>query len=341
LLHSPPDEESTMPVKLAIGAAISAPLFAVAAIATIAGAIAAAPDSNTTSICAAGFSGSPAHFGNLNAAQLGNAQIIAEVGVSMGVPAPGETIAIATALQESGLQNLNYGDRDSLGLFQQRPSQGWGSPAQILTPTYAARQFYSRLLQIPGWRSMSTTDAAQAVQRSGLPDAYAKWHDEAEALATSFTGGLKCPSEDSSNVAIATAAADYHIPADIPAPIAAAITFALAQVGKPYVWGGTGPDGWDCSGLTMMAYRAAGITIPRGSIAQSTVGQPVYDTNRLQPGDLLFVPGSDGTVTAPGHVGMYLGRGILVEAPHSGLTVQLSQLAGYWKENLVAIRRET
>jgi len=332
-----------MPVKLAIGAAISAPLLAVAAIATIAGAIAATPDSYTTSICAAGFSGSPAHIGNLSAAQLGNAQIIAEVGVSMGVPAPGETIAIATALQESGLQNLNYGDRDSLGLFQQRPSQGWGSPAQILTPTYAAQQFYSRLLQVPGWRSMSTADAAQAVQRSAFPDAYAKWQDEAAALATTFTSGLQCSPQDSSDMTVAAAAATltgYHIPAGVPAPIIAAISFALAQLGKPYVWGGTGPAGWDCSGLMMMAYRAAGITIPRGSIAQSTAGLPVYDTNQLHPGDLLFVPGSDGTVSAPGHVGMYLGQGMLIEAPHTGLKVQLRSLAGYWKENLVAIRRE-
>lgn len=333
-----------MPVKPAIAAAISAPLFAVAAIAAIAGAIAAAPDSTTTSICTAGFNGGSSHTADLSAAQLGNAQIIAEVGVSMGVPAPGETIAIATALQESGLQNLNYGDRDSLGLFQQRPSQGWGSPAQILTPVYAARQFYSRLLQVPGWRSMSTTEAAQAVQRSGFPDAYAKWQDEAQTLAATFAGGLKCTPEDSTDIRVTVAAAanpaGYHIPPGVPAPIVAAISFALAQIGKPYTWGGTGPDGWDCSGLVMMAYRAAGITIPRGSIAQSAVGLPVYDTNQLRPGDLLFVPGSDGTVTAPGHVGMYLGQGILVEAPRSGLRVQQSRLAGYWLKNLVAIRRE-
>jgi cell wall-associated NlpC family hydrolase len=331
-----------MSIKPAIAAAISAPLLAVAAIAAVAGAI-AAPSSTSTSICTAGFAGGSRHTGDLSAAQLGNAQIIAEVGISMGVPAPGETIAIATALQESGLQNLNYGDRNSLGLFQQRPSQGWGSPAQILTPVYAARQFYSRLLQIPGWRSMSTTDAAQAVQRSGFPGAYAKWQDEAQALATAVTGGLNCTPQDTSDVTVAAAAAtaaDYHIPAGVPAPIVAAISFALAQIGKPYVWGGTGPDGWDCSGLMMMAYRAAGITIPRGSIAQSTIGLPVYDTNQLRPGDLLFVPGSDGTVTAPGHVGMYLGQGILVEAPHSGLRVQLSPVAGYWRENLVSVRRE-
>ncbi|MBS2546904.1 C40 family peptidase [Catenulispora sp. NL8] len=332
-----------MPVKPAIAAAISAPLLAVAAVAAIAGAIITAPVSTTTSICTAGFNGGSPNTGNLSAARLGNAQIIAEVGISMGVPAPGEAIAIATALQESGLQNLNYGDRDSLGLFQQRPSQGWGSPAQILTPAYAARQFYSRLLQVPGWRSMSTTDAAQAVQHSGFPYAYAKWQDEAQALAAAFTGGANCTPQDSSGLAVAAAtakAAGYHIPAGVPAPIVTAISFALAQIGKPYIWGGTGPDGWDCSGLMMMAYRAAGIAIPRGSIAQSTVGIPVYDTNSLQPGDLLFVAGSDGTVTAPGHVGMYLGQGILVEAPHTGLHVQLSPLAGYWRENLVAIRRQ-
>lgn len=331
-----------MPAKTAIAAAISAPLLALAAIAAVAGAIAAAPDSST-SICAASFRSGRADTGTLSSAQLGNAQIIAQVGMSMGVPAPGETIAIATALQESGLQNLNYGDRDSLGLFQQRPSQGWGSPAQILSPTYAAKQFYTKLLQVPGWRSMSTTAAAQAVQRSGFPDAYAKWQTEAQALAATFTGGLMCTPEDLSDgtvVATAAHAKGYRIPAGLPTPVVKAITFALAQLGKPYIWGGTGPDGWDCSGLVMMAYRAGGVTIPRGSIAQSTMGLPVYDTKLLRPGDLLFVAGLDGTMTAPGHVGMYLGQGILIEAPHTGLTVQLSQLAGYWKENLVSIRRE-
>src|SRR5438270_13340693 len=122
-----------MPAKTAVVAAISAPLLVVASLAAVAGAIAAAPDSSTASICAAGPGGAAADTDKLSSAQLGNAQIIAQVGVSMDVSMPGETIAIATALQESDLQNLDYGDRDSLGLFQQRPSQGWGTPAQILT----------------------------------------------------------------------------------------------------------------------------------------------------------------------------------------------------------------
>ena len=125
---------------------------------------------------------------SLTSAQLANAQIIAEVGVSIGVPMTGETIA--TALQESDLQNLDYGDRDSLGQFQQRPPQGGGTSTEIINPSYAARQFYTQLLQDPGWRSMSTKAAAEAVQRSAFPEAYEKWSQEAATLAAQFTGNL-------------------------------------------------------------------------------------------------------------------------------------------------------
>jgi hypothetical protein len=96
----------------------------------------------------------------------------------MNVPEQGWVVAIAAALQESGLHNLDYGDWDSLGLFQQRPSQGWGTPAQIMNPTYAATQFYRNLLAVPDWQQMTVNDAAQAVQRSGFPNAYAQ-HEQA------------------------------------------------------------------------------------------------------------------------------------------------------------------
>lgn len=79
------------------------------------------------------------------------------------------TIALATALQESALRNIDYGDRDSLGLFQQRPSQGWGTPAQIMDPVYSAGVFYDRLAEVPGYSRLPLTVAAQRVQRSGFP----------------------------------------------------------------------------------------------------------------------------------------------------------------------------
>jgi hypothetical protein len=106
------------------------------------------------------------------------------------------TIAMATALQESGLTNLAAGDRDSAGLFQQRPSQGWGTYAQVTDPVYAAKAFYQRLSNVSGWTQLSVTEAAQAVQHSAAPDGYAQWESEARAMAVAFTGltaqGLTC-----------------------------------------------------------------------------------------------------------------------------------------------------
>lgn len=114
--------------------------------------------------------------------QRQNAAIIVEVGRQMQVPERGQWIALATAMQESTLRNIDYGDRDSLGLFQQRPSQGWGTPAQVQDPVYAATQFYDRLLDIPDWPQMELWQAAQAVQRSAFPTAYSKWEDYAATM---------------------------------------------------------------------------------------------------------------------------------------------------------------
>lgn len=125
--------------------------------------------------------------------QLHNAGIIVSVGARRGIPVRGQIIAVATAIQESGLRNLGHqGDRndhDSLGLFQQRPSQGWGTPEQILDPVYASSKFYDKLLTIPGWEAMPLTEAAQAVQRSAYPDAYAKWETDATILVGVVSNG--------------------------------------------------------------------------------------------------------------------------------------------------------
>jgi hypothetical protein len=120
--------------------------------------------------------------------QAANATTITAVGKRLSMPDHAVTIALATALQESNLHNLPFGDRDSLGLFQQRPSQGWGTPAQLVNPRYAAAAFFTALKRVPGWRISSVTNAAQAVQRSNAPQAYARWEPLARTLAIATTG---------------------------------------------------------------------------------------------------------------------------------------------------------
>ncbi|HET7735870.1 MAG TPA: peptidoglycan DD-metalloendopeptidase family protein [Nocardioidaceae bacterium] len=144
------------------------------------------------------------NYPTLTAEQARNAIIIAQVARDLEIPRYGLQIAIATAIQESKLVNLNGGDRDSLGLFQQRPSTGWGSPAQITNPVLAARAFFGEaqhtgnpgLLDIPGWQKMSLTQAAQAVQNSGHPDAYAQWETVAGDITDLLGGDLPDLPED-------------------------------------------------------------------------------------------------------------------------------------------------
>jgi peptidoglycan DL-endopeptidase CwlO len=105
--------------------------------------------------------------------------------------------------------------------------------------------------------------------------------------------------------------------------VATAIAFAEQQLGKPYLWGGTGPDAFDCSGLMMMAYRAAGVDIPRTSEVQWTFG-PQVPESQAEPGDLVFFAGSDGTVTSPGHVGLVIGNGQMIEAYATGVPIRIA-----------------
>ena len=134
----------------------------------------------------------------LNDERRSNAQIIIQVGRELGVPDYGIVIALATAMQESSLRNINWGDRDSVGLYQQRPSSGWGTVEQIMDQAYATRLFFGGpqnpnrgktrgLLDIAGWQNMALTDAAQRVQISAFPKAYAKWEPSAWAWLYELT----------------------------------------------------------------------------------------------------------------------------------------------------------
>ena len=124
----------------------------------------------------------------LTAEQSNNAALIAARSAARDLPARAATIALATAIQESGLRNINYGDRDSLGLFQQRPSQGWGTVTDVMDPYHSSNEFYRYLVTVDGWRDMPVTEAAQRVQRSAFPEAYGNHEPESRLWASALRG---------------------------------------------------------------------------------------------------------------------------------------------------------
>ncbi|MFB7618107.1 C40 family peptidase [Kitasatospora sp. NPDC056181] len=307
--------------------------------------------------------------------QIPNAKVIQATGVAMHIPVRGHVVALATALQESGLRNINYGDRDSLGLFQQRPSQGWGTAEQIMQPVYASTKFYEGLKQVSGWESMTITQAAQAVQRSGLPDAYAKWEPLATALQQAITplltspdtgstvspapaptapgiatppasgGGCSPAGGDGSNLGTipsGTLPEGYSIPADAPAQVQTAIRWALGQLGTPYQWGGSCTDshGTDplghCDCSSLMQMAYKASGVTLTRTTYTQVAEgTAVSAGALKPGDLLF---TRGTAAVPEHVGMFIGGGLVVHAPRTGDVVKVSTLAS-WQPEILAARR--
>lgn len=151
----------------------------------------------------------------LSPAQADNAALLTAVSLRRQMPARAATIALATALQESQLINIDYGDRDSVGLFQQRTSQGWGTIEEIMDPVYSTNAFFDGLDKVAGYTELPVTEAAQAVQRSGFPDAYAQHEVRSRAWAAGLTGQL------TATVTCSLAAAD-PVAADDPAALAAA-----------------------------------------------------------------------------------------------------------------------
>jgi len=154
------------------------------------------------------------------ATQMRNAAIIISTGAKLKMPPRAWVIAVATAMQESRLTDLgNLGannDHDSLGLFQQRPSAGWGTPTQVQDPVYASTKFYDKLKQVHGWQTMPLTDAAQAVQRSAYPDAYAKHEPVATQIVNLLAHGAAMAVGNSTTMTCAaagqTAASGWTIP---------------------------------------------------------------------------------------------------------------------------------
>ncbi|MEU4254502.1 C40 family peptidase [Amycolatopsis sp. NPDC026612] len=247
---------------------------------------------------------------NLDDEQRGTVAVIISIGKQRSLAPRAWQVAIQAGMTESGLHNLTYGDRDSLGIFQMRPSMGWGTLAQVTDPTYEVNKFYDVLLAVPDWENKRPGDAAQAVERSGFPDRYHKWEPMAATLVENVGQVVDV-------VACGTGMGALLPPSQAAAQ---AISFALGEQGKPYVWGATGPDSYDCSGLMLRAYESAGIILPRISEDQYHAGAwlPVREA---QPGDLLFLATDPSDPTSIHHVMMYLGDNKIVEAQQTGVPV--------------------
>ncbi|HEY3262823.1 MAG TPA: C40 family peptidase [Pseudonocardiaceae bacterium] len=268
-------------------------------------------------------SGSPLGPEALDQQQLTVAAAIVRVGQERQLPPRAWQVALQAGMTESRLRNLDHGDRDSLGIFQMRPSQGWGSIVQLQDVGYEINAFYggadfppgnAGLLDVPGWEQLRPGDAAQAVERSAFPDRYHAW----EALAAALVGQLGGVANPSGCTPLSGPFGDVPPPPE--GVVGAAVTFALAQLGKPYVWGATGPNTFDCSGLMLRAYEAAGMQLPRVSRQQFNAGAKLPIANAAA-GDLLFWAYDPSDPRTIHHVAMYLGGGQIVEAQQAGVPV--------------------
>ncbi len=286
--------------------------------------------------------------------QQANAKIIIGVGLARGRSQRDIKIALMTALQESGLRNLPYGDRDSLGLFQQRPSViAWGTASQIMDPTHASNKFYEALERVTNRDSMPLGAVAEAVQRpaAGAYQTPGNSFMAKEPAANALLAGNSASLASSLVVAPAvqfspSPCSTNSITAGNPSSVEIAVQAALAEQGKPYQWG-SGPSdaSFDCSDLMQFAFAKAAVKLPRVASAQYSFGVPVPKPGSgtlaewlkvLQRGDLIYWTNS-AQATSPSqivHVAMYLGNAQMIDAPRSGKLVGVKPIygdtAGLW-----------
>jgi cell wall-associated NlpC family hydrolase len=303
-----------------------------------------------------------------------NARTVAAVGFARAGDR-GALVAVMIGLAESGLRILGnpndpsgYAyrvqgsgtDHDSLGIFQQRPN--WGSAQQRLDPAASANLVLDRMLSLNGWRGSDPWTAAQAVQVSaydGDPrpanhfsrEYGGNYHAEL-APARKIVNAIKadsskahCTGTGGSDVGELPAGPvgpfglpdSYTLPAGTTPAARAAVLAAVAQLGKPYVFGAVGPDSFDCSGLMLWAWAKAGVTLPHYTGDQSQVGTATGEAS-LAAGDLVLTPGADGTIANPQHVGMYLGAGLVIQAPQTGDVVKVVTYSSFVSDGLSALR---
>ena len=280
---------------------------------------------------------------SLQAVQNTNAQTIYGVARVMNLDDSAAVDAITAALEASDLSTDPAGNSpDVIGLFGQSVSRGWGTQAQLQDPVYASNAFYGALITIKGWQSLSPDQAAADVEQIGASSDYTAYVESARDLVSTYNGDAAACAQDTglpTGIPSGTTGlpAGFKLPANTPAEIVTAIDYALKQLGKPYQYGGVGDPSYDCSGLVMMSYQAAGVSIARTTYDQVNDGTPVYEQSQLKPGDLVFIMGSDPENGLPGHVGMYLGDGVLIQSPHTGTHIEVIPISD-WSGQIVAMR---
>lgn len=314
------------PLLLIAGSALAAVVTTSHPPGAVAGVACAAPDQ-----AAGGYSGQ----------QLRVAAQIVAAGKELHIPRRGHIVAVAAAMQESSLTAVDHGDAagpDSRGPLQQRAS--WGPESVRMDPRGSAKLFYERLRGIPNWQNLPVTVAAQSVQISAFPDAYAD--DEAPARqVVAAVEGITCQPSPASG---ANPRAGTVIAA------------ARSQLGVRYAWGGGTPSGpsmgfgvdagitgFDCSGLALYAYAKAGVAVPHQTQAiwAEFAHPPITEPGDVAPGDLVLLS-STGTPGGIHHVAIYLGGGAVIEAPHSGATVRITRdiwTDPYWRDEFIGAVR--
>lgn len=328
----------------------------------------AASGLNAASVCA-----TSGPISGLQADAAQNARIVVAAASARG-GSQAALVSLIGGLTESGLRILGNPndstdlapttqgvgfDHDSLGIFQQRRS--WGSAQQRLDPIASTNLFLDRLLALSDWRSVDPWQAAQKVQKSafdGMPRPENRFSSvyggnyraqlsaatrilaviqaDSAHLNCSGTGGAGDGQAPSGPVGSNGLPADFVVPTSSP-QARQAVLAALAELGKPYVFGTAGPATFDCSGLMQWAWARAGIGLPHYTGDQWLSGTAT-EAARLLPGDLVLVPGSDGTLADPQHVGMYIGRGLVVEAPQTGDAVKVVSYSSFVSAGLSGLR---
>ena len=308
----------------------------------------------TGSACAT--SGPIAGVSDVSAA---NSRIVVAVSVARGGDRAA-LIAVMTGLAESGLRVLSNpndpagdaypsegvgGDHDSLGIFQQRPS--WGTAAQRMEPVASTNLFLDRLLSLPDWQAAPPWQVAQSVQGSAFADGsnYRAHADRSIGILNvvkADSAALDCGGSGIGQLPAGLVGqyglpAGYTVPAGTSPAAEAAVTFALGELGKPYVFGANGPAAYDCSSLMLAAWTAGGHALTRTTYTQMRDGTATNES-LLSPGDLVLTPGSDGTLASPGHVGMFIGKGLVVVAPHTGDVVKVVTYASLTSGGVSALR---